>query len=51
MVSTVRDARRVQLAAQLRRDQAALPVKVGDRLLIEDVDAANERVTVSLTQR
>jgi hypothetical protein len=47
MVSTVRDGRRVQLAARLRKDQESLPVKVGDRLLIEDVDAAKERVTVS----
>ena len=48
MISTVRDGRRVQLAARLREDQQALPVKVGDRLLIEDVDAARERVTVSI---
>ncbi len=48
MVSTVRDGRRVQLVANLRKDQAALPVKVGARLLIEDVNAANERVTVSV---
>jgi hypothetical protein len=47
MVSTVRDGRRVQLAACLRKDQESFPVKVGDRLLIEDVDAAKERVTVS----
>jgi hypothetical protein len=48
MVSTVRDGRRVQLAACLRKDQESFPVKVGDRLLIEDVDAARERVTVSV---
>lgn len=48
MVSTVRDGRRVQLVANLRRDQAALPVKVGDRLRIEEVDAKSERVVVSL---
>ncbi len=48
MVSTVRDGRRVQLAACLRKDQESVPVKVGDRLLIEDVDAAKERVTVSV---
>ncbi len=50
MVSTVRDGRRVQLVAALRKDQAAQPVKVGARLLIEDVDAANERVTVSIAR-
>ena len=47
MVSAVRDGRSVQLVACLREDQHFLPVKVGDRLLIESVDAARERVTVS----
>ncbi len=48
LVSTVRDGRRVQLAASLRRDQRERPVKVGDRLLIEDVDVTRERVTVAI---
>jgi hypothetical protein len=48
VVSTLRDGRRVQFAALLREDQRALPVKVGDRLLIERVDAGRERVTVSI---
>ena len=48
IVSTVRDGRRVQLPARLCDAQAALPVKVGDRLRIEDVDARRERVTVSV---
>jgi hypothetical protein len=48
MVSTVRDGRQVQFAAQLRSDQRALRVNVGDCLLIEDVDRARERVTVSI---
>ncbi|HEX4339158.1 MAG TPA: hypothetical protein VH062_24795 [Polyangiaceae bacterium] len=48
MVSTVRDGRRVQLSARLRDDQQSLPVKVGDRLVIESVDASRERVTVSV---
>jgi hypothetical protein len=48
VVSTVRDGRRVQLAASLRKDQQALPVNVGDRLVIEDVDPARERVTVTI---
>ena len=48
IVSTVRDGRRVQLSACLRSDQIAVPVRVGDRLLIEEVDAARERVTVSV---
>ena len=47
LVSTVRDGRRVQLVATLREDQRAWPVKVGDRLVIEEVDAARERVTVT----
>jgi hypothetical protein len=50
MISTVRDGRLVQLAASLREDQRALPVKVGDRLIIEEVDASHERVTVALQQ-
>jgi hypothetical protein len=50
IVSTIRDGRRVQLSACLRSDQLALPIRVGDRLLIEDVDAAQERVTVSVFQ-
>jgi hypothetical protein len=48
VVSTLRDGRRVQFAALLREDQRALPVKVGDRLLIERVDAGRERITVSI---
>lgn len=48
MVSTVRDGRLVQLAARLREDQVTLPVKVGEPLRIEDVDARNERVIVSV---
>lgn len=47
MVSAIRDGRSVQLVAYLREEQRLLPVKVGDRLVIEDVDAARERVTVS----
>ena len=39
IVSAIRDGRIVQLAARLCDEQAALPVKVGDRLRIEDVDA------------
>jgi hypothetical protein len=48
MVSVVRDGRTVQLAATLREDHAAVPVKVGDHVRIEDVDAPRERVTVSV---
>jgi hypothetical protein len=48
IVSVVRDARIVQLAATLCEDHATLPVRVGDRLRIEDVDSRRERVTVSI---
>jgi hypothetical protein len=48
LVSTVRDGRRVQLMASLREDQRAWPVKVGDRLVIDEVDAAREAVTVTV---
>jgi len=48
MVSTVRDGRLVQLRAQLRESEEALTVNVGDRLIIEEVDARRERVLVSL---
>lgn len=48
VVSTVRDGRHVQLAATLRQDQLSMPVKVGDRLTIEEVDPARERVTVTI---
>lgn len=47
MVSIIRDGRSVQLMACIREDQRFLPVRVGDRLLIESVDATRERVTVS----
>lgn len=50
LVSTVRDGRRVQLAATLRQDQLSVRIKVGDRLTIEEVDPARERVTVTLAR-
>ena len=48
IVSTNRDGRLIQLSARLRDEDADALVKVGDRLCIEQVDAAHERVTVSL---
>src|SRR5262249_5701330 len=48
IVQVVRDGRMVQLAARLNPAQKDLPVRVGDTLRIEDVDAENERVTVSV---
>ena len=50
VVSVVRDGRLVQLSARLVDAQAAMPVKVGDRLRVEDVDARRERLTVSLPE-
>jgi hypothetical protein len=48
VVSTHRGGRVVQLAARLCDDQAALTVKVGDRLRIEEVEPGRDRVTVSV---
>jgi len=48
LVTTIRDGRRVQLNARLSDQDVAVPVNVGQRLRIEDVDARRERVTVSL---
>ena len=48
LVSIVRDGRQVQLPARLRAEDAQAPVRVGQRLRIEDVDARQERLTVSI---
>jgi len=48
IIAVVRDGRLVQFAARLREDEAALPVRVGERLRVEDVDAKQERFTVSV---
>jgi hypothetical protein len=48
VVSVVRAGRLVQFSAQLIDAQASLPVRVGDRLRVEDIDTARERVTVSV---
>ncbi len=50
LVSAVRDGRLVQLSARLREEDATVVVKVGDRLCIEDIDSAHERVTVSIAK-
>jgi hypothetical protein len=47
LVSVVREGRVVQLSAHLRSSDLGATVSVGDRLRIEDVDEARERVTVS----
>ena len=48
LISVVREGRLVQFSARLRADQASFPVKVGTRLRVEDVDARQERLTVSV---
>jgi hypothetical protein len=48
MVSVNRDGRAVQFRATLPDNQCSMPVCVGDKLRIEQVDAEHERVTVSL---
>jgi hypothetical protein len=48
LITTIRDGRSVQLNARLCDRDAAMPVAFGQRLRIEDIDARNERVTVSV---
>jgi hypothetical protein len=48
IVAMERDGRLVQFSAQLLPDQAHLPVQVGDRLRVEEVDTARERMTVTV---
>ena len=47
LVRVVRDGRAVQLVARLAPGQPELPIRVGDRLRISDVDPQKERVTVT----
>jgi len=48
IVAMERDGRLVQFSAQLLPEQAHLPVQVGDRLRVEEVDTARERMTVTV---
>lgn len=48
IVAMERDGRMVQFSAQLLPEQAHLPVHVGDRLRVEEVDADRERMTVTV---
>lgn len=48
IVSLVRDGRLVQFSARLIDAQAGVPVRVGDRLRVEDIDPERERLTVSI---
>jgi hypothetical protein len=48
VVQVERDGRLVQFSAHLPAAQATMPVQVGDKLRIEEVDEKNERVVVTL---
>lgn len=48
IVAMERDGRMVQFSAQLLDEQAHLPVHVGDKVRVEEVDTARERMTVTL---
>ena len=48
IVRVVHDGRDVQFSAQLSLDQARMPVRVGDKLRIEEVEPDGEHVKVSL---
>jgi hypothetical protein len=48
IVAVERDGRLVQFSAQLLSGQTHLPVQVGDKLRVEEVDPARERMTVSV---
>jgi hypothetical protein len=48
IVRVVRDGRMVQFSARLPEEQASMPVRVGDKLKVEEVDTAHERLTVTL---
>ena len=48
IVKIVRDGRVVQFSAHLKGSQLSLPIGVGTKMRIEDIDSATERVTVSL---
>jgi hypothetical protein len=51
VVAVVRDGRLVQFSARLAERDASARVGVGDRVLVEDVDVARERLTVSVPDR
>ncbi|HWL84588.1 MAG TPA: hypothetical protein VNO21_02230 [Polyangiaceae bacterium] len=51
IVSVVRDGRVVQFVARLPESQADVPIRVGETLRVEEVDAANERLTVGVVPK
>jgi hypothetical protein len=48
VVAVEKDGRLVQFSARLHSTHANVPVNVGDSLCVEEVDAANQRVLVTL---
>ena len=48
LVSVEHEGRIVQLSARLVESQANMPVRVGDLLLVEEVNVAAQRVVVSV---
>jgi hypothetical protein len=48
IVSLVREGRMVQFSARLIDAQVGMPVQVGDRLRVEDIDPERERLSVSI---
>ncbi len=48
IVAVEREGRMVQFSATLPEDQAHIAVRVGDKMRIEEVDAARERMVVTL---
>ena len=48
VVAINHDGRVLQFSASLPEHQSKMPVNVGDRLCIDDVDAARQRVSVSI---
>jgi hypothetical protein len=51
VVAIVRDGRLVQFSAHLLEPESKTRVRVGDRLLVEDVDTDHEHLTVSVPER
>ena len=48
IVRVVHDGRDVQFSAQLAPDQAMMPIRVGDKLRVEEVEPDGEHVKVSI---
>ncbi len=51
VVSVVRDGRMVQFSAELLPSQNTLPIRVGDRLRVENIDSHREKLLVSVSSQ